>query len=98
MKTPEEIKKGLECCTSKKVVCVECPYFEGMAGCKGTEKDALAYITQLEQRLAQAEEDIKHLLIISNNQRSCGYCKRYPSACDLCETDAEWRGIKEATT
>ena len=59
--------------------------------------DAITQVSVLEQRLVQAEEDIKHLLIISNNQRSCAYCSRYPGKCDLCETDAEWRGTEEDT-
>lgn len=26
MRSPDEIKKGLECCTSHKNMCIECPY------------------------------------------------------------------------
>ena len=54
-------------------------------------------IKELRQRLEQAEQDIKHLLIISYNQSSCAYCKCYPNKCDQCETDAEWRGAEEGT-
>lgn len=49
-RTPEEIKKGLECCYG--MVCgtikVDCPY-EGMRDCHDIVlRDALAYIKQLE--------------------------------------------------
>ena len=27
-RTPEEIKNGLECCTSSKFMCDECPYYQ----------------------------------------------------------------------
>lgn len=55
MKTPEEIKKGLECCDT--VDCEECPYAIMLAtkyektviGCAETVKqDTVAYIKQLE--------------------------------------------------
>ena len=48
MRKPEEIKKGLECCTSAKIRCGECPYYKEGMDCVGVEKDALAYIQQLE--------------------------------------------------
>ena len=49
MKTPDEIKKGLECCGIEHR-CEICPYKE--AGCLDLklESDALAYIEQLEER------------------------------------------------
>lgn len=53
MRTPEEIKKGLEYCSEKaerKTKCSECIYFNDPRGwCSTTiTKDALAYIQQLE--------------------------------------------------
>lgn len=50
MKTHEEIKKGLECCN--KGNCKECPYRESEhIDCQDQmNKDALAYIEQLEER------------------------------------------------
>jgi hypothetical protein len=74
MKTPDEIKKGLECCTNHKKTCVECPYYNGMVGCKQLDEDVLAYIHQLESRLAQAEQDAKEMA----NDLDC-------SACTWCE-------------
>ena len=48
MKTPDEIKKGLECCTHG--TCNSCPYVED--GCTSNREkiDALEYIQQLETR------------------------------------------------
>lgn len=63
MKTPEEIKKGLKACCPKYdgaswISCrLDCPYEAEGNWCKGVlHTDTLAYINQLEQRLAQAEE------------------------------------------
>lgn len=56
MKTPDEIKKGLEC-----ERCSECPYdsIDDPVRTCGLEvdHDALAYIQQLESRLAQVERE-----------------------------------------
>lgn len=53
MKTPDEIKKGLYCC-SHLCGCLEgCPY-EADGSCEnadGVERDALAYIQQLEAKV-----------------------------------------------
>ena len=54
MRTPEEIKKGLECCIkNSEESCYDCPY---MIDCEtfdagNNSRDALAYITQLEARV-----------------------------------------------
>lgn len=55
MKTPDEIKKGLECCLNKKSICPGsvCPYHKYGHGCGYyKDKDALVYIKHLEERLA----------------------------------------------
>lgn len=60
MKTPEEIKRGLECCAIRKN-CAECPYKDGKLSeeCMDTlEAEALAYIRQLEM-LAKPNEQIR---------------------------------------
>ena len=49
MKTPEEIKKGLECCNMPSIGCRSCPYQGDCDGQPGL--DALAYIKQLEERI-----------------------------------------------
>ena len=60
MKTPDEIKKGMDCCQTT-VRCSICPYTdEGniVAECSGRlAGDALEYIIQIESRLAQVERE-----------------------------------------
>lgn len=56
MKTPEEIKNGLECCINDTYGCYEkCPYFNSLSNgvdcAVKMHADALAYITQLEARV-----------------------------------------------
>lgn len=49
MKTPEEIKRGLECCAYERVSnCPDCPYLEPECEGEVLEGDALSYIQQLE--------------------------------------------------
>lgn len=67
MKTPDEIKKGLETHKSKTADCSECPYEnvvtqDGWELCfKNLESDALAYIQQLEADNAQQARCIENL-------------------------------------
>lgn len=52
-KTPEEIKKGLECCRGGELGCSECPY-DGECHLpfgNDPEVDALAYIRELEAKV-----------------------------------------------
>lgn len=58
MKTPEEIKKGLECCSSlDSDMCLQCPYDDGyIACCLDKNQDALAYIIQLESTISQVNK------------------------------------------
>lgn len=60
MKTPDEIKKGLECCTPVwagnhwKTCNSNCPYIGLADSCRGQlVYDALAYIQQLEAKIPQ---------------------------------------------
>lgn len=57
MKTPEEIKLGLECCAGAGG-CENCPYFNNNDAKCGYRKnsDALAYIQQLEEREKRCRE------------------------------------------
>ncbi len=51
MKTPDEIKKGLECCPIKEPCSWQCPYYR-IEGCGvSLLTDALAYIQQLESQI-----------------------------------------------
>lgn len=52
-------------------------------------------IAKLEEELKQAKEDIKQMLVISNNRFLCDFCKCNPVLCENCEKQAEWRGWKE---
>ena len=55
-KSPDEIKKGLECCMDQDGTCEDCPYVDGE--CRAFEQlaeDALALIQQLEADKQQLE-------------------------------------------
>ena len=113
MKTPEEIKKGLECCWSESLdlkTCRGCPY-DGMPykpiDCEEKlGQDALAYIQQLESRLAQVERE-RDAAVRDLSNESCRFCKHveckdadpcktcrpawYPACLD--RQNFEWRGV-----
>jgi hypothetical protein len=59
-KTPDEIKKGLKQCSSGLAACsCECPYHEDgtcNSDAFSVEKDALAYIQQLESTISQVSK------------------------------------------
>lgn len=68
MKTPDEIKRGLECCTciDDRDTCVECPYNGTYR--KGTcitalEADVLAYIRELEAKVAEMEKPLEPMTL-----------------------------------
>ena len=103
MKTPDEIKKGLECCKlgiSWSSTCAKgCPYLnEPVPGgrCEiSLLRDALAYIQQLEVERDAAVKDMK-------NSRDCQCCKHYDvrwdEPCVHCDHDNnrfEWRGVQK---
>ena len=104
-KTPEEIKKGLECCSISHDYCGnECPYkcYANGSAKLSLLKDSLTYIQQLESLLVQAErerdaavKDLKQIFLPGS------------VPCDFCENDCrnadawddihyacfEWRGV-----
>lgn len=55
MKTPEEIKKWLECCADEGYSCAECPYESCSDDWNALERDALHYIQQLESELGKLQ-------------------------------------------
>lgn len=64
MKTPEEIKKGLECCYSPvepKLRCEACPYYGSIVCKMRLHTDALALIQRLEADNAKKDETIQML-------------------------------------
>lgn len=60
MKTPYEIKKGLEICSSRGD-CAKCPYPEGECFSDLVEKDAHGYILQLENHIGELTEKVELL-------------------------------------
>ena len=97
MKTPEEIKMGLESCN--KSACKRCNYLE-IGDCVNKMcRDALAYIKRLERERDAALRDIPP---------ACGYCKHFLGYDHLPNCDGrncihisgvntgwEWRGVCE---
>ena len=88
MKTPEDIKKALECCSDADGFdgdCIKCPY-KGEQWCGDKSKiDALAYIQQLENQIGELTKKVElldkvtrerdALLDIAKKLRECAYCK-----------------------
>ena len=65
VKTPEEIKKGLECCAAEWAECEECTYCDGCVmrgGNENLDADALAYIKELENRVSQDDFAVRRWL------------------------------------
>lgn len=112
MKTPDEIKDGLERCqlNEERSIpnCKYCPYeFDPNAQCDLVlHADALAYIEQLEERLAQVERERDAAVSeLASNCRACRFIVD-DSHCEDCfqrvgkhpwspivRTKFEWRGI-----
>ena len=51
-------------------------------------------LAKLEAELAQANEDIRALLIQHTSQNVCEYCVCEPDSCHDCELEAQWRGYR----
>lgn len=99
-RTPEEIKKGLECCKSNPT-CSLCSYYNE-DDCEVMESDALAYIQQLERERDAAVRDLE-LIAYSNSK--CETCAHYAfdeedesRACADCDVETycnwKWRGVQ----
>lgn len=111
MKTPDEIKKGLECCANGNLVCTgRCVYEDDCCfpDCKEElQTDALAYIQQLESRLAKVERERD--AAVEDIEKTCIFCKHsylnnpgidccpYVEQCQDSEK-FEWRGVCEENT
>lgn len=103
MKTPEEIKKGLEYCHSSKP-CIDCQYDKrDFPHCvRRLLKDAINGYRQLESRLDQVERErdaLKHDFL----NDPCLVCKHGPAALDDCKAPYtpckfEWRGVCSENT
>ena len=102
MKSPEEIKKGLECCSNVNFVCnEECPYYkslsEGEDCCLKKDADALALIQQLQAENAEQAERIRVLeaerdaaVEALKNGDVCESCKHFGTLMD--EEPCAWCG------
>lgn len=100
MKKPEEIKKGLECCSVDDMHCGPgCPYKDDCleeSRYKGLESDALAYIQQLEAQVPRwipVEERLPEV----NVRLECEYSAEvlvcngmYTCVAYYCHTTKQW--------
>lgn len=96
MKTPDEIKKGLECC-ARVGYCYQCPYqeecFHPSDDACPMHMDALAYIKQLEAERDAAVIDIR--FAFTSYVGACQTCKHgkaqvdciEPLICENCENE-----------
>lgn len=103
--TPDEIKKGLECCSGVGRCFGECPYYNGNTNIeciRHKSADALAYIQQLERERDAAVADLaevkdcltcKHSANCKIGGFDCYHCNDKDCPCLTCQY--EWRGVKE---
>lgn len=88
MKSPDDIKKGLECCAKNSTLaCLDCPYRREKREKKPCFDmllaDAAELNAKLEQRLAQAERErdaAVHDLKLAD-ELDCEYCKHQFGGC-----------------
>ena len=97
MKTPDEIKKGLECCTIP--LCAVCPY-DGEESCiEKNNEDALTYIQQLEEKYKHAMENAKILSdAVTKLERERDFLIKYLTdstftPCDICKHGVECESV-----
>ena len=86
-RTPDEIKKGLECCKlhdgDMYTDCSHCPYYLTSAQCDlKMHSDALTLIQQLQAETAEKDEKIQQLeaerdAAVALIPHVCAYCKWY---------------------
>ena len=86
MKTPEEIKKGLEQCVETET-CENCGYLDDcmkMSENTPLTKDALTYIQHLESRLAQVERERDAAVDDLENSAPCFACYHFMRNKGMC--------------
>ena len=92
-RTPEEIKKGLECCAYVNAPCEGCPFrTDIICECiQHMSKCALTYIQQLERERDAAVKQLKDVDTV--DLFCCSHCKHEElcdynlNSCDDCEKD-----------
>lgn len=67
MKTPDEIKKALECCFQNSEQCVDCPYYPATCD-RELVRDAREYIRQLEADNDRLTDEVCNAYNIQNEQ------------------------------
>ena len=99
-KTPDEIKKALECCFNVTEQCGECPYYPVSCD-KELVRDARVYIRQLEM---EREELIAGVINVGGlcslckhgmkraSQEPCNNCRALR---DVKDSFFEWRGVQK---
>lgn len=108
MKSPEDIKKGLECCfPSEDPDCFECPY-RATENCFTVRiNDILAYIKQLEREMDAAVEQLKaadmedclgcdhckHSALCETPVWPCNDCDNEECPCHTCFDGSNWNWI-----
>ena len=101
MRSIEEIKRGLQICGDPEwEYCRGCP-FEGDEDCTEKDRDALAYIHQLERERDAAVADMTELMQLA---QFCRHCKRLTDDGE-CTFDFaankdepwcwQWRGVQQ---
>lgn len=110
MKTPDEIKKGLEVCSKDKCVCDECEFGGNVWKWRKIMGYALAYIIQLESRLARVEKERDAAIVDMRSmavEDICNLCARLdegyipmPPHCKYANDGDcfRWRGVCEENT
>lgn len=95
MKTPEEIKNGLECCTPRwvanhwKSCSSKCPYITLSASCRGQlVYDALAYIQQLENQIGEFTEKVAQLDQVTRERDALLEIVKELGECAYCKHDS----------
>lgn len=94
MKTPEEIKRGLECCGDARGECSKCPY-NGVCFAEGLvipmAREALDRILELEASIVHAKMERDALLDIlveaTRDGCVCTGCKHSTGIDDACEAN-----------
>ena len=103
-RTPDDIKKGLQCCLSREVEsCESCPYVHITSCARESAKDSLALIQQFESKLHQAVDDIR---LLAHMEFACPVCAYHnhgegtKGECVKCLTGDgfRWRGETDEDT